>query len=115
MQTKTQPPLVIYVDVDNTLVKTYGTKRTAESEMVKHVMDLKRDGVVLFCWSSVGPDYARKVAAELHIEHCFSGFLPKPHIEIDDQAITDWPYFRHFYPWQATIHNAADYRRVLDS
>ncbi len=60
--------------------------------MIKHVVDLKGDGVELFCWSSLGAEYARTTAEELHIAHCFSGFLPKPHLEIDDQVISDWPY-----------------------
>ncbi len=114
MDRRIEPPLVIYVDVDNTLVKTRGDKRTPEGEMIKHVVDLKGDGVQLFCWSSLGAEHARTTAEELHIAHCFSAFLPKPHIEIDDQAISDWPYFRHFYPSQATALKAADYRQALE-
>jgi phosphoserine phosphatase len=114
MQPKPFPALVVYVDVDNTLVRTSGAGRVPLPEMVKHVADLKREGAVLFCWSSAGACYAQKVAEELQIAHCFSNFLPKPHVEIDDQAITDWPYFRHFYPTQASRHTVADYRRILE-
>ena len=115
MNSKPEPPLVVYVDVDNTLVTTLGTKRFPEFEMIKHVVNLKQDGVELFCWSSLGADYARRIAVELNIAGCFSAFLPKPHVTIDDQAITEWLYFRHFYPSQATRYDAAEYRKLLES
>ena len=115
MNMKPEPPLVVYVDVDNTLVTTRGTKRVPELEIIKHVFNLKQDGAELFCWSSLGADYARRIAGELNITHCFSGFLPKPHVTIDDQAITDWLYFRHFYPSQATRYDVAEYRKQLES
>jgi len=35
-----------------------------------------------------GGDYAKNVCQELGIENLFLGFLPKPHICIDDQNLT---------------------------
>jgi hypothetical protein len=51
--------LVVYVDVDDTLVRSFGSKRIPMTEMVRHVRDLSRDGAVLYAWSSGGADYAR--------------------------------------------------------
>ncbi|HFW7063473.1 TPA: hypothetical protein ACIC77_005019, partial [Escherichia coli] len=45
--------------------------------------------------SSGGADYARKSAIELGIVECFAGFLPKPHVIIDDQPVSQWHNCRH--------------------
>ena len=67
--------LVIYIDVDDTLVGTVGTKRIPMPEVVQHVRALAKQGTLLFCWSSGGAEYARASARELGIEDCF--FSPK--------------------------------------
>ena len=90
--------LVADVDVDDTLVRSFGSKRIPMTEMVRHVRDLQRDGVVLYAWSSGGDDYARDAARELGVEDCFAAFLPKPNIVIDDQAPGEWRRFVHVYP-----------------
>jgi predicted HAD superfamily phosphohydrolase YqeG len=108
------PPLTVYVDVDNTLVTLVGNKRAPIPDMVAHVRDLHRQGARLYCWSSVGADYARRVAEELRVVECFLGFLPKPHLILDDQAIKDWAYFLHFYPSQSTSFTVNDYRAALE-
>ena len=82
-------PLVAYVDVDDTLVRSFGSKRIPMTEMVNHVRELHRDGIVLYAWSSGGGDYARHAARELGVEDCFAAFLPKPNI-IDDQSPAQW-------------------------
>ncbi len=38
--------VVAYVDVDDTLVRSFGSKRIPMTEMVRHVRELKRAGVV---------------------------------------------------------------------
>ncbi len=82
--------LVVYVDVDDTLIRTVGSKRIPMPAVVRRVRDLHQQGAELWLWSSGGADYARSSAQELSIEHCFMGFLPKPHLVIDDQPITAW-------------------------
>ena len=90
--------LVIYVDVDDTLVRSVGTKRIPISAAIDHVRDLSREGARLYCWSAGGADYARESADELGISDCFVAFLPKPHVLLDDQHPTDWRRLVHVHP-----------------
>lgn len=83
-------PFIVYVDVDDTLVRSFGTKRIPLPEVITHVRQLKDAGAVLYCWSTAGADYARSSAKEFGIEDCFEAFLPKPHVYIDDQELQDW-------------------------
>ena len=75
---------VLYVDVDDTLVRFAGPKRIPVPATIALVRDLHARGARLFCWSTGGADYARDTARELGIESCFEAFLPKPEILIDD-------------------------------
>lgn len=77
---------IVFVDVDDTLVRSAGTKRIAVTSVVERVAALKQAGATLYCWSTGGADYAREVARELGLEPCFVAFLPKPTIMLDDQA-----------------------------
>ena len=110
MRNEIEPPLVIYIDVDDTLVRTFGTKRMPIGGMADHVKALVADGAVLYCWSSGGAAYARLVANELGIGECFSGFLPKPHVMIDDQEINAWRRLIQVHPGQCGGFTVADYR-----
>jgi hypothetical protein len=101
--------LIAYVDVDDTLVRSFGSKRIPMTEMVKHVRELHRDGVVLYAWSSGGADYARDTAKELGLEDCFAAFLPKPNIMIDDQAPAEWRRLIHVHPAEATAKTVREY------
>ena len=83
--------LVAYVDVDDTLVRQTGTKRIPMVAVVEHVRQLHQAGVTLYCWSAGGADYSRRTARELGIESLFTGFLPKPHVLLDDQPPSEWP------------------------
>jgi hydroxymethylpyrimidine pyrophosphatase-like HAD family hydrolase len=91
---------IIYVDVDDTLVRSFGTKRIPMPPVIAYVRKLKADGVTLYLWSSGGADYCRATAIDLGIEDCFSGFLPKPDIYIDDQSFDAWRDCRHVHPSQ---------------
>ena len=57
--------LCIYVDVDDTLVRSAGSKRIPVPAVIQHVAELHRDGALLYCWSSGGADYARQSAESL--------------------------------------------------
>jgi len=83
--------LVVYVDVDDTLVRQTGTKRIPMVASVDHVRRLHEAGATLFCWSSGGAEYSRLTARELGIESLFAGFLPKPHVLLDDRPPSEWP------------------------
>lgn len=94
-------PLVIYVDVDDTLVRSFGAKRIPISEMVARVRVLCDEGATLYCWSSGGGAYAEAAARELGIHDCFVGFLPKPHVLIDDVRLSAWPERVELHPNEA--------------
>lgn len=91
-------PTIIYVDVDDTLVRTVGTTRIPMPRVIGHVKRLHQGGAVLYLWSSGGADYARESAEELGITECFVGFLPKPAVMIDDQPVSEWRYCEHQLP-----------------
>jgi hypothetical protein len=101
--------LVAYVDVDDTLVRSFGSKRIPMTEMVRHVRHLSEEGVALYAWSSGGGDYARESARELGIEDCFKAFLPKPNVIIDDQAPADWRRLIHVHPGAASSTTIREY------
>lgn len=77
-------PLVMFVDVDDTLVRSAGSKRFPMRSMIERVRELHAAGVRLYCWSSGGAEYAHRSAVELGLADCFSGFLSKPDLLIDD-------------------------------
>jgi hypothetical protein len=83
---------VVYVDVDDTLVRSVGSKRIPMPRVVEKVRRLHREGAILYLWSSGRAEYAKASADELGIAECFAGFLPKPTLIIDDQAVSDWRY-----------------------
>ena len=69
---------VVFVDVDDTLVRSAGTKRIPMPRTVARVKQLHAQG------------------AEPGINDC--AFLPKPAVIIDDQPVGDWRYCRHELP-----------------
>jgi hypothetical protein len=89
---------VAFVDVDDTLVRSVGTKRIPMVRTIEHVRTLKNDGWELYCWSAGGGEYARQSAEELGIADCFVGFLPKPTLMIDDLRPDEWRGFHIIHP-----------------
>ncbi len=90
---------VVFVDVDDTLVRSAGNKRIPITSVAERVRALKRAGATLYCWSTGGAEYAREAALELGLEHCFVDFLPKPTVILDDQAPAEWRLCRHVHPF----------------
>ncbi|MUV13337.1 DUF705 domain-containing protein [Noviluteimonas gilva] len=91
----------VFVDVDDTLIRSIGTRRIPMPAVVESVRALHRAGVTLYLWSTGGADYARASAVELGIEQCFVAFLPKPDAYLDDQSVADWRDCRHVLPGNA--------------
>ncbi|HLM54450.1 MAG TPA: DUF705 domain-containing protein [Pseudoxanthomonas sp.] len=58
---------VIFVDVDDTLVRSIGSRRIAMPPVIVRVRELHDAGMALYLWSSGGAEYARCSAAELGI------------------------------------------------
>ena len=89
---------VIYVDLDDTFVRSYGAKRLPMPTVIRHIRGLHTQGDTLYCWSSGGADYARRSAEEFGIADCFTGFLPKPDVLLDDQNVSEWRRLRQVHP-----------------
>jgi hypothetical protein len=106
-------PLVVYVDVDDTLVRSTGTTRIPIPPAVRHVRDLHAQQALLYCWSSGGAGYARRSAAELGIEHCFAAFLPKPDVLLDDQSVAEWRRLLNVHPAECQGQSVDTYRQRL--
>lgn len=92
---------IVFVDVDDTLVRSVGAKRIPMPGVVASVRQLHQQGVQLYLWSSGGAEYARMSAQELGIQDCFVAFLPKPHAYIDDQPVHEWRFCKHLPPSSA--------------
>ena len=103
-------PFYIYVDVDETFVRSFSTKRIPMPNIIEHVRTLNEQGATLFCWSSGGAEYARLSASEFGIEDCFVGFLPKPNIILDDQCVTNWRNIKHVHPNETSRYELSGYR-----
>ena len=90
--------MVVYVDVDDTLVRTVGAKRIPMPGTVRHLRALHTEGHELFLWSSGGAEYAKASAEELGVADLFRAFLPKPQLVIDDQDFAQWRDLRVHHP-----------------
>ena len=81
---------VFFIDVDGTLER----KILGIEVPLRHVVDgvklLKREGAVVYLWSTGGPDHARKAAREAKIEKLVDGFLHKPNVYVDDKPVSNW-------------------------
>lgn len=75
----------IFVDVDLTLVDSNGRLLDGAGDALRK---LQASGSHLYLWSSVGADYARKVAGLHGLTDLFEGFSAKPDIVIDDMPST---------------------------
>jgi hypothetical protein len=109
----TAPALVVFVDVDDTLVRSMGGKRIPLPEVIRHVRALHEQGAVLYCWSAGGAEYARASAEEFGVTECFTGFLPKPNVMLDDQGPASWPDCLVQHPSGCSGAAIEDYRKRL--
>ena len=98
----------ICVDVDDTLIRSCGTKRIPIPAIVDRVRSLHQRGASLICWSAGGGEYARRSAMEVGLDQCFSHFLPKPNLMIDDQIPAQWPMCRVLHPASCTEDTITD-------
>lgn len=102
-------PFVVFVDVDDTLILHVGSKRIPIPGTIRHVRELREFGATMFCWSTGGADYAREAAESVGVADCFDGFLPKPNVMLDDQAVSDWRQCVEVTPSESVGRQAADY------
>jgi hypothetical protein len=79
----------VYVDVDDTLIRTSGSKRIPVSGVVE------------------------SVAVGLGIAELFAGILPKPKVSVDDRALAQWNRLIEIHPSECGQWNAEDYQRAV--
>ena len=106
-------PLVVFVDVDDTLVRHLGGKQIPVPGVIRHVRDLHESGATLYCWSTGGAEYARAMAGLVGLEACFTAFLPKPNVLLDDQAVRDWRQCVEVTPSETSGRAPGDYDDLL--
>ena len=106
--------LYFYVDVDDTIVRSVGSKRIPIPSVIQHVRDLKKQGAMMYCWSSGGGDYAKQSALEFGIADCFEGFLPKPNVMLDDQDIAAWKRYICVHPSACSDKTLQSYKAILE-
>ncbi|RYG76691.1 hypothetical protein EON77_10390 [bacterium] len=103
--------MVIYVDVDDTFVRTVGAKRIPIPGTLRHVRELHAQGAELYLWSSGGAAYARESAEEFGIADLFLAFLPKPQALLDDQTFGEWRGLEVVHPNACEGRTLDDYRQ----
>src|SRR5688500_2813752 len=107
--------LIVYVDVDDTLVRNVGVKRIPVPAVARHVRQLHEQGAELYCWSSGGTQYARESAEALGLADCFTAFLPKPQVLLDDQSRNEWRRCITIHPANCEGQSVEDYRRQVEA
>ena len=107
-------PLIVYVDIDDTLIRSSGSKRIAMPHSIERVRQLHADGAELYCWSSGGGQYARESAREVGLEDCFLAFLPKPKALIDDVAVANWRLVE-LHPNEAATVGTESLRKMVEN
>ncbi|GGR50828.1 hypothetical protein GCM10008959_10170 [Deinococcus seoulensis] len=111
----TPPPLIVYVDVDETLVRNVGRSRVPIPGAIAHVRELAAQGAELYCWSSGGAAYARDSAREVGLDGVFMAFLPKPQVLLDDQRVESWRQLVQLHPLSCPGESVESYRAALES
>ena len=107
-------PLIVYVDVDDTLVRSVGSKRIPIKPVIDHIRQLHNNGAKLYCWSTGGADYTRSTAEELAILDCFLAFLPKPNVLIDDQQLCEWRQCLELHPLSVSNKTTEEYWELIN-
>lgn len=105
--------MVIFIDVDDTFVRSFGHKRIPMPKVLTHIKMLHAQGAQLYCWSSGGAEYARASAKEFGIETCFVGFLPKPEVMIDDLPVAQWRTCLDIHPNAVADEGLPAYESLL--
>ena len=106
-------PFYIYIDVDETFPRNYGTKQIPIPDVIKHIKELKEQGATMYCWSSGGAIYAEEKAKEFGIDYCFIGFLPKPEVMIDDMSFSQWRNLLQIHPNKCVNSSVELYKEQL--
>jgi hypothetical protein len=79
-----------YIDVDGTLERKILGIEVPLKNVAQGLQLLKREGALVFLWSTGGVQHARKAAREAKIEKYVDGYLPKPNVYVDDKPVAKW-------------------------
>ncbi len=110
IETTKNKPFYIFVDVDDTFVRNYGSKRIPIMSTIRFLKTIKEQGAILYCWSSGGAEYAKKSADEFGIAKLFTAFIPKPQMILDDQKFIEWRNILQVHPLSCSSKTLEDYR-----
>jgi len=88
----------VFVDVDDTLVRSVGSKIIPLPKVIDKVRLLAARGYRIFVWSSGGATYSERISKDLGIAGIVSGYFCKPAFVIDDQPVENWPATRMIHP-----------------
>lgn len=91
--------MIVYVDVDDTLVRWAGSKCIPRTLVIDKIKLRAAAGDELYLWSRAGAEHARRVADFLEIADLFVAILPKPDLIIDDEPFSKWDFCEHEQPW----------------
>jgi len=108
-------PFYIYVDVDETFLRNYGTKQIPIPTVIEHIKSLKEQGAILYCWSSGGAEYAKESAEKFGIADYFLGFLPKPNIALDDVPFAKWRNLLEVHPNVCPSYTVEMYKESISN
>lgn len=108
-------PLVVFVDIDDTLVRSFGSKRIPMTPIIERIRALHAEGGVLYAWSSGGADYARSTADELGLSDCFVAYLPKPDVFVDDVRVEAWRNTAQLHPNEVAHRSLDDLRALVNA
>lgn len=92
MITFNQSRVFVDVDAENTFIKGLENKLMPNPFIINKIRELYQNGAILYCWSAQGEDFARDTAEILGVEHCFTGFFPKPDVMVETSE-NDWKKF----------------------
>ena len=90
--------MIYYIDVDDTLIRTIGSKIIPIPNTLKLINELDLSANTIYLWSRGGAEYCKNTAHLLGIQDKIFGYLSKPDILIDDQDICDWSHIKKFHP-----------------
>ncbi len=106
-------PFYVYVDVDETFLRNYGAKQIPIPRVIKHIKALSEEGVILYYWSSGGAEYAQRSAEKFGIEDCFTAFLPKSIVALDDVPFSKWHNLLEVHPNVCPSNTIESYRESI--
>lgn len=106
-------PLVLFIDIDDTLVRSFGSKRISMTPVIDRIRNLHAEGAVLYAWSSGGAEYVASTLADLGLTDCFVAWLPKPQVFVDDVRVEAWRTAIQLHPNEVQACSVDDLERLL--